>query len=120
MYINRRNFIKHSLSITMLPLATTFISSANSAQDDLKSISDKYFDLHVGIAGPAKILTLIKYAKICGVSATYIIAKNKNIGLRNLIKHNPTEIIDELKYYDNLHFFPFGGIKELINWKVRE
>ena len=89
-------------------------------KDDLKSISDKYFDLHVGIAGPAKILTLIKYAKICGVSATYIIAKNKNIGLRNLIKHNPTEIIDELKYYDNLHFFPFGGIKELINWKVKE
>jgi len=85
---------------------------------DIKLISDNYFDLHLGIAGPAKIITLIKYAKICGVSASYMIAKNKNIGLKNLIKHNPNEIIDGLKNYDNLHFFPFGGIKELINWKM--
>ncbi len=38
MYINRRNFIRQSVSLTMLPLVTTFISNANSAQDDLKSI----------------------------------------------------------------------------------
>ena len=38
MYINRRNFIKQSVSLTMLPLITTFISNANSAQDDVKSI----------------------------------------------------------------------------------
>ena len=87
---------------------------------DIKLISDNYFDLHLGIAGPAKIITLIKYAKICGVSASYMIAKNKNIGLKNLIKHNPNEIIDGLKNYDNLHFFPFGGIKELINWKMEK
>ena len=49
-----------------------------------------------------------------------MIAKNKNIGLKNLIKHNPNEIIDGLKNYDNLHFFPFGGIKELINWKMEK
>ena len=87
---------------------------------DIKLISDKYFDLHIGIAGPAKIVTLLKYAKICGVSETFIHnpSKNKSLGLRNLIKHNPTEIIDGLKYYDNLHFFPFGGIKELISWKI--
>ena len=64
-----------------------------------------------------KIITLIKYAKICGVSASLIIAKNKNLELRNLIQHNPTEIINNLKNYDNLHFFPFGGIKELVKWK---
>ena len=82
-----------------------------------KSISNNYFDIHIGIAGPTKIITLIKYAKICGVSATFIIAKNKNIELRNLIKHNPNEIINGLENYDNLHFFPFGGIKELVKWK---
>ena len=38
MYINRRNFIRQSVSLTMLPLITTFISNANSAQDDVKSI----------------------------------------------------------------------------------
>ena len=38
MYINRRNFIRQSVSLTMLPIVTTFISNVNSAQDDLKSI----------------------------------------------------------------------------------
>ena len=83
----------------------------------IQSISNNCFDIHIGIAGPAKIITLIKYAKICGVSATFIIAKNKNIELRNLIKHDPNEIINGLENYDNLHFFPFGGIKELVKWK---
>ena len=83
----------------------------------MKLISSGSLDVHIGIAGPAKIITLIKYAKICGVSASLIIAKNKNLELRNLIQHNPTEIINNLKNYDNLHFFPFGGIKELVKWK---
>jgi methylenetetrahydrofolate reductase (NADPH) len=70
----------------------------------------------IGIAGPAKLTTLINYAKICGVNATTLIIKNKKLGLRNLIRHNPTEIIDGLRNYDRLHFFPFGGIKEICNW----
>ena len=37
--------------------------------------------------------------------------------LRKLIKHDPKVIIDGLVGYDNLHFYPFGGIKELIKWK---
>ena len=40
----------------------------------------------------------------------------KKFGLTKLIKHNPTEIIKGLKHFDQLHFFPFGGIKELTNW----
>ena len=80
-------------------------------------ISDNYFEIHIGIAGPAKLTTLLKYAKICGVSATYLITKNKNLELTKLINHNPNEIINKLSNYHNLHFFPFGGIKELIKWK---
>ena len=80
-------------------------------------ISDNYFEIHIGIAGPAKLTNLLKYAKICGVSATYLITKNKNLELTKLINHNPNEIINKLSNYHNLHFFPFGGIKELIKWK---
>ena len=72
--------------------------------------------LKIGVAGPAKLTTLINYAKICGVSATTLIVKNKKFGLTKLIKHNPAEIIKGLKHFDQLHFFPFGGIKELTNW----
>jgi methylenetetrahydrofolate reductase (NADPH) len=74
-------------------------------------------EIHLGVAGPAKITTLINYARICGVSAASIIAKNKKLDLTKLLKHNPSEIIDTLIGYDNLHFFPFGGIKELVNWE---
>ena len=97
------------------------ISKTNQWIEKIKketnSIHKNHFDINVGIAGPAKITTLINYAKICGVSATTIIARNKNIGLRKLIKHDPKVIIDGLVGYDNLHFFPFGGIKELIKWR---
>ena len=34
-----------------------------------------------------------------------------------LLKHNPKEIINSIVGYDNLHFFPFGGINELVDWK---
>lgn len=82
----------------------------------IKAISNSS-EIHLGVAGPAKMTTLINYARICGVSATAIVAKNKKMSLSKLIKHNPSEIINELAGYDNLHFFPFGGIKELVNWK---
>ena len=45
-----------------------------------------------------------------------LIVRNKKFGLTKLVKHNPTEIINGLKNYDQLHFFPFGGIKELSGW----
>ena len=76
-------------------------------------------DIKIGIAGPAKLTTLINYAKICGVSATALIVRNKKFGLTKLVKHNPSEIISGLKNYDQLHFFPFGGINELVEWKKR-
>ena len=74
-------------------------------------------EIHLGIAGPAKFTTLINYAKVCGVSASSIIAKNKGLGLAKLLRHNPNDIIKSLSGYDNLHFFPFGGINELLEWK---
>ena len=77
---------------------------------------DQDIKIKIGIAGPAKLTTLINYAKICGVSATALIVRNKKFGLTKLVKHNPTEIINGLKNYDQLHFFPFGGIKELSGW----
>ena len=84
----------------------------------INSISNSC-EIHLGVAGPAKMTTLINYAKICGVSATSIVAKNKKMGLLKLIKHDPSEIMNELVGYDNFHFFPFGGIKELVNWKKK-
>ena len=87
-----------------------------NTKNHIEKTINKKVSIKIGIAGPAKLTTLINYAKICGVSATALIVKNKKFGLTKLVKHNPTEIIEGLKNYDQLHFFPFGGIKEVASW----
>ena len=83
-----------------------------------KLIKDNNFnaDLSIGIAGPAKISTLIKYAKVCGVSASKNFLMRQGFDITKLLKLDPNAIIQYLKGYDNLHFFPFGGINELSKW----
>ena len=99
---------------------TLNIDQTNSWVKEIKkniiSKNQGKININLGIAGPAKLTTLINYAKICGVSATSLIIRNKKFGLTKLVKHNPSEIISGLEEYDNLHFFPFGGIKELSEW----
>ena len=73
-------------------------------------------EIIIGIAGPSKISTLIKYAKVCGVNASANFLKKQGMDITKLIKHSPKKIIDELKNYDGIHFFPFGGINELNSW----
>ena len=37
-----------------------------------------------------------------------------------LINHSPTVLIEKLNGFDSLHFFPFGGIKELDDWLSKQ
>ena len=81
-------------------------------------IKDNKFnaELNIGIAGPAKITTLIKYAKVCGVSASKNFLMKQGFDVAKILKLDPNSIINHLKGYNNLHFFPFGGIHELTKW----
>ena len=111
---------KHNFNSSIVTQWTTDIQSTNKwildTKEMIKSKFENKLNISIGIAGPAKITTLINYARICGVDATTLILKNKKFGISKLLNHNPTEIIKELRNYDQLHFFPFGGIKELSNW----
>ena len=73
-------------------------------------------EIIIGIAGPSKISTLIKYAKVCGVNASANFLKKQGMDITKLIKHSPDKTLSELKNYDGIHFFPFGGINELNSW----
>ena len=68
------------------------------------------------MAGPSKITTLMKYAKVCGVNASASFLKKQGFDITKLIKHSPDDILNKLNNYDAIHFFPFGGIKELNLW----
>jgi methylenetetrahydrofolate reductase (NADPH) len=79
--------------------------------------------IHVGVAGPAKLQTLIKYAMACGVGPSLDVLRRRAADLSNLIlPFSPDAVLDGLSVHrraepDGLiagvHFFPFGGVARL-------
>ena len=102
--------------VTQFSLSPSITNSwIKETRDELgKEINNA--EIIIGIAGPSKVSTLLKYAKVCGVNASANFLKKQGMDITKLIKHSPKKIIDELKNYDGIHFFPFGGINELNSW----
>ena len=80
--------------------------------------------VHAGIPGPAKLATLMRFAKICGVqsSAKKLLA-NKKVGLDLLRGTAPWEQLDGIGAYKletglalTTHIFTFGGLEEVTKW----
>jgi len=84
-------------------------------QTQLKNIGAKC-EIHLGVAGPAKLTTILRYAKICGVSASASVFMKQGLDIRKIINHKPDNILEKLIGYDKLHIYPFGGIHEFLKW----
>ena len=77
--------------------------------------------ISLGLAGPTKLQTLLKYAIMCGVGPSISVLKKRAKDLTKLLlPFEPTEIVNELdlnkknklfKNVESLHFFPLGGIE---------
>lgn len=82
--------------------------------------------IHVGVAGPAKLQTLIKFALACGVGPSVRVLQRRAMDMRKLLlPYEPTEVLAELATHraanpDSLigqvHFFPLGGIRTAAEW----
>jgi methylenetetrahydrofolate reductase (NADPH) len=82
--------------------------------------------IHIGLAGPAKLHTLIKYAVSCGVGPSMkVLQRRAKDVTRLLLPYEPTELLAELAAHkehhpnfgiEQVHFFPLGGIKNNANW----
>ena len=82
--------------------------------------------IHVGLAGPAKLQTLIKYAIACGVGPSLKVLQKRAMDLTKLmLPYEPTDVAIELAEWcadhpdsliDQVHFFPLGGIKTNAEW----
>ncbi|MCP4318192.1 MAG: methylenetetrahydrofolate reductase [Hyphomicrobiales bacterium] len=82
--------------------------------------------VHIGIAGPARLRTMIKYAISCGVGPSRRVLQRRAKDLTKLLlSFEPTEILSDLADYKasnpdsniaSVHFFPFGGIKNCAAW----
>jgi methylenetetrahydrofolate reductase (NADPH) len=83
--------------------------------------------VHLGVAGPAKIPTLIKFAAMCGVGNSIQFLKKNALSLTALaMGFNPDEVVAPVEAAASrpgspiaqIHVFPFGGLKKSAEWLV--
>ena len=108
-----------------MAITTQFSFDASSVINWANSIKEAGIDIpvHIGVAGPAKLQTLLRYSIECGVGASIkIIQKRAKDLTKLLLPYKPTNIITELATYkannpsfniEKVHFFPLGGIKQV-------
>ena len=81
-------------------------------------ISKQSVPVHVGITGPLKITSLIKFANIVGAKNSINFLKSNFSKALDLMKpKDPNDLIGKLKSRtDNFHIYTFGGLKETNKW----
>ena len=111
-----------------MAIATQFCFDADVVKKWADSIKANGIDIpiHIGIAGPAKLQTLLKFSIECGIGASMKILTNRAKDLTKLLlPYKPTQILNELAAYksenpelniEQVHFFPLGGIKKTADW----
>jgi methylenetetrahydrofolate reductase (NADPH) len=82
--------------------------------------------VHIGIAGPAKLQTLIKFAIACGVGPSLRVLQKRAMDVTKLLlPYEPTDVVAALAAHkaanpdfgiESVHFFPLGGIKTNATW----
>jgi len=113
---------------TDMAVVTQFSFDAHAVVDwaDMLLEEGIRMPVHVGIAGPTKLQTLIKFAIACGVGPSLKILQKRALDLTTLLTpYEPTEILQDLSYMlsagrakniAGIHFFPLGGISSTAAW----
>jgi len=81
-------------------------------------ISKQSIPVHVGITGPMKITSLIKFANIVGAKNSINFLKSNFGKALDLLKpKDPNDLIEKVKKFsENFHIYTFGGLKETNKW----
>jgi methylenetetrahydrofolate reductase (NADPH) len=81
-------------------------------------ISKQTIPVHVGVTGPLKINSLIKFANIVGAKNSLNFLKSNFSKALDLMKpKDPNDLIGKVKKYTNhFHIYTFGGLKETNQW----
>jgi methylenetetrahydrofolate reductase (NADPH) len=84
--------------------------------------------IHLGIAGPAKLQTLIRFAVACGVGPSLRVLQKRATDVTKLVlPYEPTDFVADLARHkaanpgsliEQLHIFPLGGIKAAADWAL--
>ena len=111
-----------------MALATQFAFEAGPVIEWANAIKEAGVDIpiHIGVAGPAKLQTLIKFAIACGVGPSLKVLQKRAMDVTKLLlPYEPTGFVAELAAHkaanpdfniSHVHFFPLGGIKTNGEW----
>ena len=109
-------------------IATQFGFNMGAALNWAQRLEEAGVDMpvHLGIAGPASVTSLIKYAAMCGVKAsTAFLAKKSGVVTSLMTNHSPEPYIQPVEEHvaahptsliKQFHVFPFGGIAKAADW----
>ena len=83
-----------------------------------KFISEQTLPVHVGITGPLKLSSLLKFANIVGAKNSINFLKSNITQAIDLLKpRDPNDLIEKLKdSTEHFHIYTFGGLKETNKW----
>ncbi len=102
-----------------MAIATQFVFEAPPVVDwcNRMQAAGVHIPVHIGVAGPAKLQTLIKFAMACGVGPSLRVLTRRARDLTKLLRpFTPEALLAELAAtrpaaIESVHFFPLGGIR---------
>jgi methylenetetrahydrofolate reductase (NADPH) len=107
-------------------LITQFGFEAAPIQRWIQSLRDDNIlcPIRIGIAGPASVATLAKFAVRCGIGASLrALGRGQTAFARILVEAAPDALIETLAAAEHrgapiggLHFFSFGGVRRTAAW----
>jgi len=111
-----------------MAIATQFAFEAGPIIDWANGLKEAGIDIpiHIGVAGPAKLQTMIKFAIACGVGPSLKVLQKRAMDVTKLmLPYEPTDVVAKLAAHkaanpdfniERVHFFPLGGIKTNATW----
>ena len=109
-------------------LTTQFCFEADPVIKWADSMIEKGINIpiHIGVAGPAKLQTLIKFSIACGVGPSLKVLQKRAKDVKKLLlPFEPNDFLETLSQHKkenpkfnitNIHFFPLGGINTSADW----
>ena len=111
-----------------IALTTQFCFEAGPVIEWANSLVSNGIDIpiHIGVAGPAKLQTLIKFSIACGVGPSLRVLQKRAKDVKKLLlPFEPNDFLEALAVHKNanpnfnitnVHFFPLGGINVNASW----
>ncbi|TNM60953.1 methylenetetrahydrofolate reductase [Aliirhizobium smilacinae] len=111
-----------------MAIVTQFAFDANSIIRWTERIAEAGVTLpiHLGVAGPTKLQTLIKFAISCGVGPSLSVLQRRAMDLSKLlVPYEPDEFLTAIANHkathpqsliEQIHVFPLGGIRASADW----